>query len=232
MMKRSPFISAQVQVKPGKRYLLKLATNKHVQPALKIAASKDTLVQTMKYVSDTVSYSVLDVKQSAFIGLHDPYNTVREFLIIESDYTPDFYSEKFNSYEFKKLPYIWGTYDKEQPKEPVLYQHSSNAVLSTTSPFLFSIPAKLDKSSGNTLVFTCTNTSGKPQLVNLAIGNDREWSKTNLTFFIMPSDKEERYAIRISSIYKWYSGNINRASLHLFGDRNITVNNIQITKGG
>jgi hypothetical protein len=209
-------IKTDFKIRKDKKYFTRIILDKKCHVTLKITSAGMPVTHHLKFVNDTLAYSFIEAKgELCSLELQNDNQHISQFQIIECDNTPDFYSETSLSYDFMWLPHIWGTYDKKIPREQVLFE--SGAL------------ANLDKSTGNTVQIYCRNRSKKVQKILFWFGNMQEKNKTSVTFNVIPSEKEERYAVRVSSIYKWYSDKINGAGIT--ADSTVTISKIQITKG-
>lgn len=218
-------LKAFIKIKPGKSYSVKFLFSHKEKCNLVLVGNGNGFSKQIKDVDETSSYAILDVKEGEYrLEILASENSLEHFFVVESDYIPDYFSERTLTYNFEKLPYVWGTYDKKLLEEKTLFE--TNVV----SEKLISIPEKMDRTTGNTLIVSCKNNTGKTQKAFLLFGNSKEKNKTSVGFDVLPSDKEEKYAIRISSIYKWYSGKVNEISFQA-PDGGLTVSKIQITKG-
>lgn len=218
-------LKAFIKIKPGKSYSVKLLFSHKEKCNLVLVGNGNGISKEIKDIDETSSYAILDVKEGEYqLEILASENSLERFFVIESDYIPDYFSERTLMYNFEKLPYVWGTYDKKLLEEKVLFEKKINAKQAV------SIPEKMDRTTGNTFIVSCKNNTAKVQKVILLFGNSKEKSKTRVGFDILPCDKEEKYAIRISSIYKWYSGKVNEVSIQA-PDGGLTVSKIQITKG-
>jgi len=225
-------IEHEVKLKQNKKYLIYISHNGLKSPVLKCFFEKDSVCIIFDNIKDHLAYGTLDCKAShCHLKLQNDSGFVKKYSLVESEELPDFYSEKFHSYNFKKLPYVWGNFDKELNKEPVLFEDNSQVTLNKKSTLSLKIPTSLDKTSGNTLVLTCENKSKKIQNILLHFGRSSEKNKSIINFDVLPSDTEKNYAVRISSIYKWYSDKIDQIDLITESDSDIIVTKIQITKG-
>lgn len=181
-------------------------------------------------VADTIVYSVLQgTEQSEY---HLTWNTknIHEILVLECDYIPDFYTENYFNYGLQKLPRIFGTYDKLLSKETILFDAKEQITNSAASSF--TISENLDKTSGNTILVTFKNKTKELQTVYMYVGKGNPNFSTVVSFDVVPADKEETYAVRISSDYKWYSQNPSKISFWwAWGSNVLEITDFKITKG-
>ncbi len=224
-------IKTQLKINPDKKYIVKITSKDKLNNDLQVFFNGNSFSPAKNSLKDNLVYYLIDVKgKRCELSLKNDSNLI-DFLVVESDYIPDYFSEKCLSYDFRKLPFIWGTYDETISKELLQYEKNGSVTFENSVPVNFAIPENIDRSTGNTVIITCKNNTGKPQKLRLSFGNANEINRTAIKFDIMPSAKEERYAIRISSIHKWYSGNINQTSITSETDKGITLSKIQISKG-
>jgi len=232
------FLRAEIKFKPGKKYRAKFKMAQPVNMSLKTVFSRDTVSQAPEYLNEHLAFATIDPKEeSASFELLNIYDQLIAFQIIEYDYTPDLTFEKFLSYDFSLLPYIWGTFDKKvfqemilSDKSPGLSGTSPDIQLQKNVPYAFKITENIDRTSGNTVIISCKNNAPSVQKLSLSFGSDNEQNKTKIDFLVIPSNKEENYAVRISSSYRWYSHPVNELSLKTESDA-LTISKINITKG-
>ncbi len=219
------FVETAFEIKPGKSYSVKLSYSRKIETEVFLMTNKKMIDLKLKDLNETESYAIIEAKEGKYkFAANSVANGLKSCFLIESDYLPDYFSERTLVYDFQKLPYVWGTYDKKLPEEKTLFE--TNVVAEKA----ISIPITIDRTTGNTVIISCKNTTKKAQKAILLFGNSNDKTKTCVWFDVLPSDKEEKYAIRISSIYKWYSGNVNEISIQA-PDGGLTVSKIQLTKG-
>ncbi len=229
--------TASIKFNPQKKYLIKINYLKRPGNVdVKAFFPTKTLVGTSYLVSDTVAYCPLKTKdlkaQSFVLEVDNGSHLISELTVMECDYTPDFSSEKFYNHRLRQLPHIWGSYDKLLPAEKVLFQASDTVHKPGELP-AFYFPEKIDKTSGNTIIVTCSNSNKGIRYLNLSFAPKKGRLFTTMSFEALPSDKPEKYAFRVSSNYKWYSepncqGFIWADNGDMTG---IRVTKIEITKG-
>ncbi|MEO6304628.1 MAG: hypothetical protein ABIP51_15820 [Bacteroidia bacterium] len=223
-------LSVQIKAKPGKVYSVRQSFTHKTTNDLILTTNGSRSSISVKNINETSSYAILDLKEGKYtLDFLNSDNTLKDFFVIESDYTPDFISEKFISYDLKKLAYIWGTYDEFCNEEKPLFENTKTKTIENNEPYKISIPAKIDRSSGNTIIIKCK--SDKEQKVSLSFGNSKKQGKTTFLFNVIASEKEQQYAIRVSSSYKWYSGDVNEISLLPETGKSLTILKILVTKG-
>jgi hypothetical protein len=225
-------LQTELAFKPGKRYMAKYILANPVNLTLKATFSNnDTVSIRPEFITENLAYSIIDSKgDRAIVELKNLYDQIINFYILECDYVPDLTFEKFQAFDFSLVPYIWGTYDKKVKVEPILFDAPTAVQLTANTPQVFKIPTNIDRTSGNTLLVNCTNQTGAIQKITVSFGSDKEKLRTKIDFIVIPSGKDETYAIRLSSAYKWYTGNVNELSLSTQTDGLIT-SRINITKG-
>lgn len=231
--KEAMVTSPLITTKSNKNYLLKIVSRINHIPYLKILSGKDSLAPSFKKISDTVMYIPLPLDLKKFrLSLNNRNGGVLTMCLVEYDYMPDFYSEQVLSCNFKRLPYVWGQFDKTLPSESVLYSQKRIENKGSSINEVFDIPASLDKSSGNTVIVTCRNTTKTPKKLYLDFGNSGEKNHSRIYFDVQPSTQPLRYAIRVSSLYKWSASRINR--LRVSSDEpthNVELIRLEVTKG-
>lgn len=222
------FVVADIKIKPGKFYSAKLFYSQKIEPALFVGNNGEVISATLKDIDETTSYAVIEAKAGSYkLSASSFGKGLKSFFVIESDYIPDYSSERILNYNFEKLPYVWGTYDKRFLEGKVWFEKSKNILPGQE----IQIPANIDRTKGNTLVLTLKNNTDKIQKAVVFFGNAKDKNKTGIWFDVLPSKKEERYAVRISSIYKWYSGNVDQINLSALEENSVIISNIKITEG-
>ncbi len=227
-------LKTELNCRPGKKYLARLVlAHAGNSVLLKTTLANDSSVtQAPEFVDEEHGYFVLSgLPGPRRIELQNVSDTISSFHIIECDYIPDYHAEKFHMFYLTKLPYLWGTYDKEISQEPVIFKQTFSAEDQKYRRYSFKVPQKLDKSTGNTVLVTLKNRSDKLQSLLLSFGKAGAKHGTRIYFTVPPSmDKEERYAIRVSSIYKWYSDLTDEMWVYADND-DVVLKDIKITKG-
>ncbi len=219
------FVETTFEIKRGKSYSVKLSYSRKIETEAFLMTNKKMIDLKLKDLNETESYAIIEAKEGKYkFAASSAGHGLKSCFVIESDYVPDYFSERTLAYDFQKLPYVWGTYDKKLPEEKILFEKNTDAKQA------ISIPEKIDRTTGNTIIVSCKNNTDKIQKAILFFGSSNDKTKTSIWFDVFPSDKEEKYAIRISSIYKWYSGKVNEISFQL-PDGGLTLSKIQITKG-
>lgn len=225
-------IKTSISLKKDKKYLLRLEMNTETNGIIKLAHEKDTISPKVYKASRSLSYVVINSNwPSADVIIKNTLDSCNRAVLLECDHLPDFYSDKFLSYNFRKLPYIWGSFDKELFSEKILFEKALNYSLQNGALYQLDIPENIDKSSGNTIILTCKNTGKKTETLIFRFGNKAQNDKSQIAFDILPSSKEQTYAIRISSVYKWYSAVTNEIIVSSEAAKSIELKRLQITKG-
>lgn len=231
-------IITRVNFNQHKNYLVKITYVKRPPGSdIKAFSASKTFTSSPYFVNDTVSYSILKVsklnEKSFYLQCDNTARLISQLSLIECDHIPDFTIEKFQSYFVRKLPYIWGTYDKLLPEEKILFDGASQITDTHVLPPVVMFPEDIDKSSGNTFLLHVSNRTKNVQKLNLSFGPRTGHLYTTTEFEVIPSDKPQKYAIRVSSNYKWYSEKNCRAYIWASsGDpTGLKLTAIQITKG-
>lgn len=128
-----------------------------------------------------------------------------------------------------KLPHIWGTYDHNLKNEPVLFNDTKNRTITSNASDSLSIPQSLDKTKGNHLVLHLNFNADTTQTIRIHL-KDQLGVLSTIEFDLVPSEKEEVYLIRLSSLYKWYARKIDKIVLENTGKKAIQINRIQLNK--
>lgn len=226
-------ISSLIKTTPGKKYLVKIVTMSKTNDQCNILQGRDTIAQTPTRITDTIAYVPLESSLKEFrLLLKNTKGSVSHVYLVQYDYMPDFYSEQFLSCDFRKLPFVWGQYDKKLPAEPILFDKTIHEKIEQGVVQSFSIPEELDKTSGNTVVLSLNNTSKKTQQLYLTFGNSGEKGRSKIYFNVLPSKKPQQYAIRVSCLYKWYTGHVNCIGVSSdHATENVKLSGLRISKG-
>lgn len=234
--KNIPEPNASVRIKlkrdKKKKYVAKIITTNRNTDPLKVYYNNRRVYPNELYVNDTTAYYIMEPGgMYAEIELNTGNKAIKECVVLDCKYVPDYYSQRHLAFDYKKLPYVWGKFDKELANEINLFEKQETVSLAANTPYLISIPADLDKKTGNTIILTLQNKSRDNQKLSLSIGNSQEHGTTNISMTVLPSDKEEQYAIRISNVYRWYQNNINQLSLLTDKEQQLVIKKIKITRG-
>lgn len=216
----------------AKKYLIWLRHDEGEEPELWRYTSKDSARIAFHKISDKTSVSYLSDKDSVFqFKLKNSTSVIKELVVMKSDAYPDLYSHRYLSFFSRHLPYLWGSYDKKLAGETVLFEENKNLVIENNKPARITIPKKIDRTSGNTLIITCKNESKKTYSIYVRYGKAGATDRTTIVAEVLPSDKVEQYAFRVSTAYKWYSEPADVLEFYTDSDAAITIKKIQITKG-
>lgn len=217
--------------KTGKQYLVRVILSRRNETALKIDYQNSYEWIHMDFVNEQESFSILEPKEKTFtVNFAGNPNWIEELQVLECDYIPDYYAEKYTENDFMKLPYIWGNDDKLLHKEPLLFKKDMTVTLKK-EPQTFGIPETLDKTSGNTVQLVLSNTSKKKNKVTLSFGNRIIKNSSKIIFELQPLSKQKNYAIRASSVYKWYSEKVRQLGIFAEDSTSVTLHQIKISKG-
>ncbi|MBL7932083.1 MAG: hypothetical protein JNL60_09275, partial [Bacteroidia bacterium] len=221
-----------------KKYLVKITFERRPQHTqVKVFSPERTFTGSGHFVNDTACYFILKLSglkgNSFHLQCDNQEGLISEVTLMECKYIPDFTVQKYQYYSIRRLPYIWGTYDKLLPEEKTLFDGASQITEKDALPPIVNFPETLDKSSGNTFVIYCSNTTKNVQRLNLSFGPRTGHLYTTTEFEVIPSDRPQKYALRVSSNYKWYSEKNCRAFIWASnGDpTGLKVTGVKITKG-
>ncbi len=219
----------------NKKYLAKVVYKKafeNVNPEINFVSSDTGFAGTLKYyrVSENIVYSMFDFNKINYrLNFKNPNHALDSVIILECDYLPDITMQKFLNYNFRKLPYVWAQYDEFVKNEKILFRTNFDSQ-SNKLIYKANLPVNLDKNSGNTVLISVMNTSQNLQKLTLAFGRIGDNNLTKINIEILPSKKEELYAIRISSIYKWHD-DVNQISIEPENHAKVRIKSMAITKG-
>ncbi len=215
----------------NKKYAIKIVSDTIVDDDFHCIYNKKRVYPYKFLLNDsTIYYYVEPENNLCELLLPNRHHKIKEFRIIEYENFPEYNSYRYIDYNFNKLPYIWGTYDKELLSESILFENKEPKELNKNKVCVLEIPVDIDKTKGNTIIITCKNQMNSEAWLTLCIGNKNQVLESKILMNVRQSNKEERYAIRVSSIYKWYDNNINQLRLYAKENDYITISKIQITK--
>ncbi|BBK78199.1 hypothetical protein [Clostridium butyricum] len=151
--------------------------------------------------------------------------------------------EKQNNYDFKNqiqfvdykylqlehhisnlgdIPYIWANHDKIRIEDKEEQLTIDNAY----SKIDFS---KLNKQQGNYLYINGSSSGDGTMTVHLGNESENGFVEVSQFKFSLKAGEDQKYLIRVSSDFMWYSNQIN--SIKITSDNNTTVNKVSILKG-
>jgi len=227
-------IKARINTKAGMKYLVKMVSSNPANLNLIVNSNNNPVFTPTPFYTDearTTGYCIIDIKgKNLSFELKDK-NNIKEFTITECEYIPDYLSGKFVAYDLIKLPYIWGKYDKELKSEKILFENNEKLSPDGAALNKINIPKEIDRSTGNTIVITLKNESGKDQKLSLSLEGENGACEAGISFDAVVSATEENYAVRISSIYNWHTKNISSLILSAPPNSGIKISRLQITKG-
>ena len=227
-------LTSTIKTIPDKKYLVKIVTKTKTDYSLKLITDcHDTLAPSIKQITDTIAYIPIESSLHEFqLSIKNTKGSISQIYLVQYDYLPDFYSEQFLSCDFRKLPFVWGQYDKKLPTEPVLFAKALNENVEQGVTHTITIPEELDKASGNTVVLNLSNASKKTQQLCLTFGNKSERGRSKIYFNVLPSNKPQHYAIRVSCLYKWYVGGVNCIGISSdHATEKVHLSGLRISKG-
>ena len=114
-------------------------------------------------------------------------------------------------FDLKKLPYIWGTFDDYKAKEKTTILASlikEPKTINPGKPFALFFDMNIDKSSGNYIHLTI-RADGEGAL-KLNYGSSPQ---SSVNIYLIPSEKDVDYLIRISSQWSWMNQKIGLIEL-------------------
>lgn len=224
--------SFNLKINPLKQYYILAKTKKDSLLNIKILHASDTFNTSLVKLNSTTNYYVLEKNWPEIkVILNGTNFNCEQLNIYEADYWPDFFSNCYYTFDLQKLPYVWGNFDDQIQAEPVLFKSTITGLLQKDTMYKFSIPNYLDKSSGNTLIVTCSNKSKFAQKMQLTFGDSSLSDKSIVSFKIEPESISKKYAIRVSSIYKWYNPLTNFFGLKTDSSNSIQLHKVQLSKG-
>lgn len=134
-----------------------------------------------------------------------------------------------HDYPMYDIPYLWGNYDvKSGWNNPVLTELSSGE----DGKYYVGQPFSPDKSKGNYLLLTCDCDNEYMEETNnaeIVLGSTETGQDDLYRFRFKLHSGEQKYLIRISADYFWYTDNIDM--VHLQTDEKISNVRMQILQG-
>jgi hypothetical protein len=127
------------------------------------------------------------------------------------------------------LPHTWGTYDKVVDQEKVLFEAEKSITLHPRTEDTISLPDAIDKSSGNTVLFEAISPTEKVEWMGIKLISNGK-TEAGISFEITASAASKKYAVRISSTYKWYQSPIKKLVISTTSPKPVIINNFRITK--
>lgn len=226
-------LSSLLKTIPDKNYLIKIVTKVKTDFKLNIIKGRDSLIPSIKQITDTIAYVPLESSLHEFqLLIKNTKGSISHIYLVQYDYMPDFYSEQFLSCDFRKLPYVWGQYDKKLTTESILFDKTLAEKVEYGASTTIAIPEELDKTSGNTVFLSLSNSSKKTQQLYLTFGNAKERGRSKIYFNVLPSKNPQQYAIRVSCLYKWYVGKVDFIGISSdHSTENVNLIKLQIRKG-
>jgi hypothetical protein len=187
-----------------------------------------------KKIGNTYEYSYLvnDMVRSISFEVMNDADNIESIELYELEYLSDNYSTRIRNYDFKKLAYIWGTYDKMVQQEKVIETIlNTTKLMSRNDVINFPIATNIDKSSGNTLLISIECQNDAPITMELFYGNQHIQTLGSFTFTIPEGKGLRNFAIRLSCQYTWFSNEINNISLRCSESDKIKLTSIKLQKG-
>jgi hypothetical protein len=127
------------------------------------------------------------------------------------------------------LPHTWGSYDKLVNQEKVLFEAKKSITLNPHTEDTISLPDAIDKSSGNTVLFEAISPTEKVEWMGIKLISDGR-TEAGISFEVNASATGEKYAVRVSSTYKWYQSPIKKIVISTTSPKPVIINNFRITK--
>lgn len=167
-------------------------------------------------------------KSTNRVWLRNPAKALASVQVMACDYVPDELYIRSCTYHFRKLPAVWGKYDAAVAAEKPVWE-MARSLQECRDTLCVDIPETLDKSGPTNLLITAENTDKDVQKVQLVFDRKGQAQQTLIDFDVLPGDKPEKYAIRVSSIYHWHKG-INRIKLVSANGKAVKIGTIAISK--
>lgn len=129
-------------------------------------------------------------------------------------------TEISQTFNMKKLPYIWATYDAKF-NEQLPYSFVELEVKLPLNGFSYEVPKDLIKGKGSYLYLTITSPSNYEEMVEI------NYLDNIVSFSVLPGTNT--YSIRISAQYDWFTGSVNQ--IHFSSNDTIELEKLQILEG-
>ncbi|MCD4793732.1 MAG: hypothetical protein K8R54_10885 [Bacteroidales bacterium] len=130
-------------------------------------------------------------------------------------------------FDLKELPYVWANYDNKIKDAEFIQELKKDK--SEKNNFNFEFNNNFDKSSGNFIELQIKNMNDNKDICTVEILSD-SISCGKFTFNVHNKDFNEKYIIRPSVQYNWYSKPVNRLKIS-FRNSNSVVNKVCLLKG-
>jgi hypothetical protein len=186
--------------------------------------------------------SFMHYKITEYLNQHyRPYLTINNFNVWKrngldrkdtegENVQPDLSMAVIPEHVITSLPRIWGNYDKLVNEEKVLFEAEKSITLHPRSEDTISLPDALDKSSGNTILFEAVSSTKKPEWMGIKLISSEGRTEAGISFEIITSATGEKYAVRVSSSYKWYQSPVKKLIMSTTSSDPVTIKNFRITK--
>lgn len=127
-----------------------------------------------------------------------------DFNIENNEYSNKLQPEKLDCYSLKNIPFVWANYDESYLNQPLVKEWNTFEL--KDSIYRTKLPNKIDKTTGNYVLITVKNKKLEP---NKGFLQYKQKNKINGTFIfdILGEQEIEKYIVRISTQYRWYSCN-------------------------
>jgi hypothetical protein len=219
--------------KNGRKYLVTVS-HKGTPPKLNIRwPGGKTEELAPEYTSEEKKrsfYVLPETNQSLKLSM--PVEGVSLMQVDEYDHLPDFYSDAFRKQDLLLLPNIWASYDKEWKDERELCHRPATANDSALNSWQMDIDPFVDKASGNTLCFSVSSRNENEDFFDIRFMNHAGICRGEYFCMIPPGAGDKDFAVRISSQYNWYEGDIDQVSVKLLSDKKIRLKQMKLLKGG
>lgn len=165
---------------------------------------------------DIPEKSNVKIKNISVKGIKDLYSDNISF--IDYNYLPI----DNHTYHMINIPYIWANYDKIgiDKKEEQLVISLNSSIYNFSS---------INKQYGNYLFVNASSVSNGTMTVQLGKDDGNGFTKLSQFDFLLKEGKNQKYLIRLSSDFMWYSDQIN--SIKIASDNNSTIDKISVLKG-
>lgn len=113
--------------------------------------------------------------------------------------------EKLHTYDLKQVPFIWGTYDEEEShKNPVLHENFEDR-----GGYYDIDLGGIPKEKGNYLLLEADTDTAGNAAISFGKMEDGVFRPLSRFTFEMRTGKGNRYMLRVSSDFHWYSGEVD-----------------------
>ncbi|MEO6882708.1 MAG: hypothetical protein ABI199_01650 [Bacteroidia bacterium] len=156
----------------------------------------DSLNKTRFFILDSVSYS----------KLFFPAKNIFSASVLSAPNIPDFYSQQMQTYNLQQLPSIWANSDPSlESKNKIIDLLSQEKIIVKNNMIECNLPEKVNRSEGNYIFIKMNSDLKKTITMRLTYGKNNSTSGAFLFEIPSGTNRNNKFAIRVSTQYNWYS---------------------------